>query len=331
MKWVQGGVGNGRIVEIWRDSWIPTPDNFKVINPQGPNVELVKVAQLIDGDTRMWKVDLIKKTSFPHEVEVILGMPLSSRMPEDSLIWAWSKNNNFIVRSAYNIALKVLKKAHLAKDGGECSDKGKIVGLWKFVWQLKCPNKIKHFLWRACKNIISTNFCLTLRKVTSDSSCGFCDGYESSGYALWDCIVAAEVWKEVGINLPKLKQPMKNFIDVVWSLKERKGGSDWELFAITAWMVWNNQNLFKHEGRCKNPKRIVDAREYAKEVVDESLTPSRSQAHARTKWRPPRHGSFKVNADGAVFTSLKSCGIGVVIRNEDEQIIGVLCINFPFL
>ncbi|XP_075645642.1 putative mitochondrial protein AtMg00310 [Castanea sativa] len=79
-------IGNGRTVEIWQNRWIPTPDNFKVISPQGLNVELVKVAQLIDGDTRMWKVDLIKKTFFPYEAEVILKIPLSPRMPEDSLI-----------------------------------------------------------------------------------------------------------------------------------------------------------------------------------------------------------------------------------------------------
>lgn len=74
------------------------------------------------------------------------------------------------------------------------------VGLWKPVWKLKCPNKIKHFLWRACKNIIPTNFCLASRKVTSDSSCGFCGDYELSGHALWDCGVVAEVLEEVGLN-----------------------------------------------------------------------------------------------------------------------------------
>ena len=198
-------VGNGKSVEIWRDRWIPTPNNFKVITPQGPNVELVKVAQIIDGYTGMWKVDQIKERFFPHETKVILGMPLSSRLPEDSLIWAWSKNDKFTVRSAYIMALKVLKEVRPTKGGGECSDKGKIAGLWKLVWQLHCPNKIKHFLWRACKNIISTNFCLASRKVTLDNSCGYCGGCESSGHALWDCYAAAEVWKEVDINLPILK------------------------------------------------------------------------------------------------------------------------------
>ena len=79
-------IGNVKSVEIWRDRWIPTPDNFQVVIPQGPNGELRKVVQMIDEDTGMWKVDQVRKIFFPHKVDVILGMPLSSRMPEDSLI-----------------------------------------------------------------------------------------------------------------------------------------------------------------------------------------------------------------------------------------------------
>ena len=79
-------IGNGRTVEIWRDRWIPTSDNFKVISPKGSDGELVKVAQLIDGDTGMWKAGLIKKHFMPHEADIILGVPLSPKMPEDSLV-----------------------------------------------------------------------------------------------------------------------------------------------------------------------------------------------------------------------------------------------------
>lgn len=130
----------------------------------------------------MWKADLIKKTFIPHEAEIILGIPLSPRLPEDSWIWAWSKNGKFTVRSAYGVALKVLNDANSSKARGACSDKEKSAGLWKLVWKLNFPNRIKHFLWRACKNILPTNFYLALRRVTLDSSCGLCGGFESSGH-----------------------------------------------------------------------------------------------------------------------------------------------------
>ena len=76
------------------------------------------MAQLIDGETDMWKADLIKKHFMPYETDIILGVPLSPRMPEDSLIWAWSKNGNFTVRSAYGVALKILKAESSAKESG---------------------------------------------------------------------------------------------------------------------------------------------------------------------------------------------------------------------
>ena len=109
-------IGNGRTMEIWCDRWISTSNNFKLISPKGIDGELVKVAQLIDGDTEMWKVDLTKKNFLPHEADIILGVPLSPKMLEDSLIWAWSKNGNFTVRSAYGVALKMLKTTNSAKE-----------------------------------------------------------------------------------------------------------------------------------------------------------------------------------------------------------------------
>lgn len=139
-------IGNGRAVEIWHDSWIPTPENFKVISPKGSDGELEKVAQLIDGETGMWKADLIKKTFLPHEAKIILGISLSPRLPKDSQIWAWLKNDNFAVRSAYGMALKVLKEATLVKECRVFLEKEKSAGLWKLVWKLNYPNKIKHFL-----------------------------------------------------------------------------------------------------------------------------------------------------------------------------------------
>lgn len=85
-RWI---VRNGRKVNIWHDRWLPSPDSFKVINPQRQNLNLEKVAQLIDSESGLWKAELIKEIFIPHEAETILSFPLSPRLLEDSVIWAW--------------------------------------------------------------------------------------------------------------------------------------------------------------------------------------------------------------------------------------------------
>ncbi|KAL0014028.1 hypothetical protein SO802_001097 [Lithocarpus litseifolius] len=44
--------------------------------------------------------------------------------------------------------------------------------------------------------------------------------------------------------------------------------------------------------------------------------------------KPPKPGWYKVNTDGATFEDTKSCGVGVVIRNERGEIMGALSKNF---
>ena len=40
----------------------------------------------------------------PREAQVILGIPISPRFPQDSRNWAWTPNGNFTVNSAYKVA-----------------------------------------------------------------------------------------------------------------------------------------------------------------------------------------------------------------------------------
>ena len=143
-----------------------------------------KVAQLIDNETSFWKVDLIKETFICHKADAILNIPISPRLLEDSLIWAWSKNGVFTIRSAYGVTLKLIKKTSTTRESGDCSNKVKSIEFWKSLWKLNWPNKIKHFLWKACRDFLLTNYCLASRKVIADGGCGFYGECESSSHIL---------------------------------------------------------------------------------------------------------------------------------------------------
>ena len=49
-------------------------------------------------------MEKVKNMFFPNEAELILSIPISARLPEDSLIWAWTSNGRLTVKSAYKVA-----------------------------------------------------------------------------------------------------------------------------------------------------------------------------------------------------------------------------------
>ena len=97
-------VGNGRLIHIWEDKWLPTPTTYKVISPPQPLDDFPMVLALIDEDSRRWKVDTLKFLFLPFEVETILNIPQSYSLPEDKIIWVGNKRVEFSVKSAYYVA-----------------------------------------------------------------------------------------------------------------------------------------------------------------------------------------------------------------------------------
>lgn len=173
------------------------------------------VACLIDNETRSWDTDKVKKAFLPHEAKVILSMPISSRPLEDSVIWVWTTNGNFSVKSAYRVAQKWLKDQNHKADKGSASDNTRLRALWRMVWNINFPNKIKQFMWSSCRNILPTKHQLKTRGINIEKGCDLCGQCESSEHMLWGCNFAAEVWGESRLKLPFIPYPTKDFMEVV--------------------------------------------------------------------------------------------------------------------
>ena len=133
-----------------------------------------------------------------------------------------------------------------------------------------------------------------------DEKCDICGSAKSSGHALWSCKIAEAVWSCTRLKLPCFQEPPRDFIDIMWKIKERGTGFNWELFVITVWCLWNNRNQVRHGGQCKNHEVIVkEATDYMKEfqsIIQTQETPS-PPAPDMAIWRPPKPGWYKVNTD----------------------------------
>ena len=152
-RWV---VDDGRSIKIWEEKWIPSTVSGRIITPRTSMGSGVKLASLIVQEKVEWDVALIRCTFLPHEAEAILSILINPMNPSNSQIWAKSPNGIFTIKSAYIIASKYLVDIKGRKESPGCFDNSKTIAIWKVIWNLQCPNKVKHFMWRACRNVHPT-------------------------------------------------------------------------------------------------------------------------------------------------------------------------------
>lgn len=130
----------------------------------------LRVFALINSVTKEWKVDLIKQWFITQDVEDILSILLSAHGARDRLIWIGSRNGKFLVRSAYHLTQVAQER------GGQATslDQSMAWKIWRGIWSMNVPNKVKHFTWKACRNILATKENLWRRKVTQEGLCEEC-------------------------------------------------------------------------------------------------------------------------------------------------------------
>ena len=92
------------------------------------------------------------------------------------------------------------------------SDTSAQTNCWRRIWSLSVPNKIKHFLWRACRESLPTKNNLRGRNVTRNALCEWCN--EDAVHALWGCQVLKEVWWEEEILRNQLFMRSIDFRDL---------------------------------------------------------------------------------------------------------------------
>ncbi|KAL0005643.1 hypothetical protein SO802_013204 [Lithocarpus litseifolius] len=210
-------------------------------------------------------------------------------------------NGNYSVKFGY----KFLHEEHLVKQPGP-SENDTLKPLWKKIWGLNVPNKVKHLAWKACKDSLPTKMNLVRRKITTTSTCDRCKMHqEDAVHALLHCPDLKPLW----CTRPKWNHgtllACSSFIDVFDFIFA--GNNEPELFAAVIWTLWNRRNnLCLGKPSLPLDKVLEFAQERLMGSETTNVPPSHPYGRSTTHWTAPEANGFKINFDGATFADSDS-------------------------
>ncbi|KAK1390491.1 hypothetical protein POM88_018669 [Heracleum sosnowskyi] len=122
--------------------------------------------------------------------------------------------------------------------------------VWKMIWKIKCPPKLRNFLWRVCSNSLPTAYNLFKRSCGISPLCLICSSaLETTEHFLLECTWTKLVWFASPLGLrqsipisPKLCQWLELLISA--SPSKIQALDLLTTFTYTAWSIWKMRNSF---------------------------------------------------------------------------------------
>jgi hypothetical protein len=178
-------VGDGTNIHIWEDNWLPRDQACRPFTLRGPNL-LTHVSELIDPITGTWDEVLVREIFCDEDVECILGIPVHEDL-DDLVAWHFNTDGQFSVRSTYKVFMDDRRTSMQSRGGGSSSAIASRVDdpFWKRLWNLSCPKKMTHFLWRMGHNSLALRVNLQRRGMKMDTWCVMCGRYDEDGAHLF--------------------------------------------------------------------------------------------------------------------------------------------------
>jgi hypothetical protein len=239
-------VGDGERINIWLDPWIPSSPDRRVISVRG-NTVLNKVSDLISPITGQWDLILLESLFSPVDVGRILQIPLNNRGFEDFIAWGFSSNGKYSVKPSYHLQWQ----HQFRPSASQLSLPGSSIHnpVWKELWKLHIPSKIKKIVWQALHGILPLKCILANRHIGTSSECPICQqGPEDINHLLFQCQTARDLWRSLDLHVI-IEQEMHNersgFVvleNLLWANPRGLHGFTnvmiKETIAIMCWYLW---------------------------------------------------------------------------------------------
>ncbi|OMO78501.1 Peptidase A1 [Corchorus olitorius] len=235
------------------------------------------------------------------EQRKITRIQISSEGDGDRLVWPHNREESYTVESGYQ---RIKQSACRQGRSGPSSSHTIPDKLWKLVWNLKVPNRVRIFLWRACKNILATNHTLWKRHIRADPLCSCCSEFpETIEHVLL-----------LFLNDSRLNKEQHTHLSTV--------------IAVTCWIIWKARCQHNFENAELLSERTVPRIQRFILEIEDANTLTRCKKSSveirikEKKWHAPEEGWTKLNCDGTMDVESSDVGVGVVVRDTAGKMIG---------
>ncbi|KAG7963456.1 hypothetical protein I3843_09G118400 [Carya illinoinensis] len=174
LKGCRWRVGNGLSINIWSDYWLPKHKLLSMVVDIPPEARLQKVSSLMTPEQNSWDVERVRSVLPPREATKVLSIRLPMDNILDMLIWEHETSGIFSVKSAYEFFKTIEQNGDVAESSRAEDEKL----LWKHLWKMHVPQRVKVFAWRMYKNILPTFQNLKTRRVIQEATCYCCQTEE---------------------------------------------------------------------------------------------------------------------------------------------------------
>ncbi len=156
-------------------------------------------------------------------------------------IWNATPSGSYSVQLGYTC----LKADLRTLVEGENSYNQSCCQVWRKFWKLQLPNKVKHFLWRAYHDTLSTHFNLYRKKIRDSPLCTIClQVAETVPHILWQCPLAQNTWATTQGPFQKMRNEVDNFAQFLTSIFSRLQPEAVMEWVVISWAIWSARNQF---------------------------------------------------------------------------------------
>lgn len=284
-------VGNGESIKIWDYPWLPSLEHPWILSLVIEGHNEATVDYLINPISRSWDRDIVVGFFAPLEVELIMKIPLSSTNVEDKLIWPHVSNGVYTVKSGYRFLVQ-----EKAGPWPSPQAQDETSNIWRQIWGLLVPNKVKNFLWTTCKEALPVKKNLVHWKVITEDVCCHCKLKDEDGYhALWDCPELLAIWEA---NMMWLFYRSKKF---PISLSLHASCWEWKATRIVREncmepnQLWTSNKSYLLSQVISSAKQMLQEFSQVQPVAQVQVSPPQ---RSRPKWEPPPPSLLKINSMG---------------------------------